>query len=245
MIGHMGRFAKILMLAAAACIVLATVFIGPSAAEGSWSETLGPVYSARALRTVEIEGVRLGQTPEQVAAAMAARGFEHVHADAIGGGYFVAPGNTALQPSYTTVRGRQRVDGIMYHILDNHDPAFIAKRDAILATIGQPTRLWLWTTAEGRRGGSFRVVTDRALIDTVAQSGQCFVLDWRCAALRHTDCRPIVRQVSSPYIDGGYSDSHFSIEINDYSARSRALLRDRAFRTQDTTGAACPVLSIH
>lgn len=245
MITAMGRFAKIWMLGAVACATLVAALIGPSAAQGSWEQVDGPVYSASTLRNIELDGIHLGLTREQVATAMAARGFENLYPDD-DGGVFRSPDGVRIELGYESRGGREIVDSFSYSIFDFRDPNFAARRDAIVASLGPPTRRTRSITEDGRMGATMRFVTDRRLIDEVALAGFCYVTDWRCTALSlHRDCRPTVRQVRSVVIAGGYGDNHVRITVDDYAARSHALLHDRAFLAQDTTGAICLVPSIH
>ena len=246
----MGRFAKITMLAVAACVALAVSLINQSdaqgATQGAWEDLAGPVYSAEMIRAIEVEGVHLGMTRAQAAAALNARGYTLLVLEGDEGDTFrSADDRLSIGLSYAMDRRREVIDHILVSIFTFNDATFAARRDAILAALGEPTRLQRLTTDDGRSHATMRFVTDRALIDEVSLAGSCYG-DWQCqTVVLHDDCRPPVRRVRSTVIDGGYSDSHLYVTIDDYAQRARRLLRDRAFRTQDTAGAICLIPSVH
>jgi hypothetical protein len=244
----MGRSAKLGMLVLIVCTTLAAAMAVPSAAQGTSEEIAGPEHPAAALRAIEIEGIRLGLTPEEATAAMGERGYEHLYPEHDGGGFFRSPDALVrIQLGYAMRNGRELVDHISYYMsapTRGSDSAFLTARGAMLARLGPPTYLHRWVR-DGGVGARFTSVSDRRVLENVAVAGLCFA-DWQCTTvLRGLDCRAPIERVRGVVIDGGYTDFNLFFTIDDYGSRARALLRDRAFREQDTRGATCIAAGIH
>lgn len=248
MIGLMGRFAKILMLAVACVVVAASWAFAPDARGNSQTEMRGPTYSQRALARFEIEGVHVSMPRDQVAATLTSRGYQFRNpggregeghwSNANGNLFlfdFVDRGGVAVVESFVFDRS--------YTWDERHD--LEARRADLLALLGRPTHWVQWRTGFGTIGDYFRYVSDRSQLEHFDAAWSCYAGDWRCDAIEGTDCRPAVRRVRGLVVSGSFTAGGLSVEVSDYSRRASELLRDRAFRRQETAGALCPVFTVH
>lgn len=248
MITAMGRFAKILMLAAVCMVVAGSCVFAPNARGNSQTEVRGPTYSQRALARFEIDGIHLGMSRDEVASTLASRGYQ-----------FRNPGGREGEGHWSNANGNLFLfdflirDGVSVAESFSFDRAYSwderhdleARRTDLIALLGRPTHWVQWRTGLGTIGDHFRYVSDRSQIEHFDTAWSCYAGDWRCDAVWGTDCRPAVRRVRGMVVSGSFTAGGLSIEVSDYGRRSLELRRNRAFRDQDTTGAVCTILSVH
>lgn len=240
----MGRFARIWMLAAVCVVVAATWAFAPDARGSSQTELRGPTYSQRALERFEIDGIHLGMSRDEIASTLASRGYT-----------FSNPGGRQGEGHWSSARGglflfdfveRNGVtvaESFVYDRPYTHEERqdLEARRADLLALLGRPTHWMQWRTGFGTIGDTFKYVSQRSQLPYVDDTWSCY-MNWRCQASQGTDCRPIVRSVRGIVISGSFTAGGLSVEVADHRRRGAEFRRDRAFRTQDATGADCPIL---
>ena len=249
MLQLMGQFAKIWTFALAVAVTLAVVLIEPDAASVTWEEVAGPTYSRQQLRRMEIDGVHLGMSESDVAAALIARGYRFENPSGVegSGSYRSADGKVDFSIGYSEGRGQPEVESFTFmraytveELLDLE-----ARRSDILSILGRPTHWTRWVKADGEIGDRFRYLDDAALLDDIDEASSCYI-NWRCQTMvLHRDCRPYVRRVRGAVITASFIYRGIYIEVDDYRRRSNELRRDPAFRAQDLGDAMCHVPSIH
>jgi hypothetical protein len=246
MITAMGRFAKIWMLAAVFAVVSATWAFAPDARGDPQTEVRGPTYSQRALERFEIEGIHPGMSRDQVASTLGARGYQ-----------FRNPGGREGEGHWTNANGNLFLfdfvnrDGVAvvesfvfdraYTWDERHD--IEARRADLIALLGRPTHWMQWRTSFGTIGDTFSYVSDRSQLPYLDDAWSCH-LNWRCEVQQGTDCRSAVRRVRGFVVSGSFTAGGLSVEVSDYRRRAAEFRPDRAFRTQDATGAYCPILPV-
>lgn len=246
MIAPMGRFARIWMLAAVCVVAAASWAFAPDARGNAQTEVLGPTYSQHALEDFEIDGIHLGMPRDQVASTLADRGYT-----------FRNPGGREGEGHWSSARGElflfdfvERggvtvVESFVYDRPYTYEERqdLDARRADLIALLGRPTHWMQWRTGFGTIGDTFKYVSQRSQLQHVDDAWSCYV-DWRCQAQQGTDCRPAVQRVRGLVVSGSFTAGGLSVEVTDYRRRAAEFRRDRAFRTQDATGAYCPILPV-
>jgi hypothetical protein len=247
MIALMGRFAKLRTVMAALAVTAAGWCIAATASSGAQIEVEGPVYSQRALAQLEIHGIRLGLSRDEVGLILAAQNYRLLNpARQEGGGYWEGPEGRFFF-DFIDRDGLSVVESFTYErFYSTTEMANVeARRAELLTLVGRPTQWTRWVRDSGQISDSFSYVSQRAQLEYLDTAWSCYAGDWRCDALRGDDCRPAVRHVAGIVISGYFTLSGLSVEVSDYRRRSAALRRDPAFRAQDTSGAICPIPMIH
>ncbi len=217
----------------------------------SSSQTLnGPTYSSRTIRRAEIAGIHLGMSPQSVADAMNERRFRFRNPSGIeGAGFYESDDQRIwLSVSYSENDDQPFVQSFIYHVVNysaEQAAAIAERRSELLSLLGEPTLWTRWVNERGEIGDQFVYAPRRQLIEQLAEAQSCYA-NWECVSmLRDVDCRPLVRRVRVPVMQGSFGHRSLSVTVTDYADEARALLGEERFRRRDLSRTACAVPSIH
>jgi hypothetical protein len=210
----------------------------------------GPTYSPAAIRRLEIAGIHLGMSPQDVADAMNARGFRLRNPSGVEGSAFYESDDQRvwITLSYSDRRGKPALKSFSYDVRNysaEEASALADRRAELLMLLGEPTQ---WTKRSNERqeiGDRFVYTSRRQVIEHLNQAASCYA-NWECVSmLQGADCRLLIRQVRAPAIEGGFGYRSLHLTVTDYAERARELLDDDRFRRRDLSQAICAIPSIH
>lgn len=247
MIAPMGRFAKIWMLAAVCVVVAANWAFSPDARGNAQTEVLGPTYTQRALERFEVEGIHVGMPRDEVASALAGRGYTFRNPGGREGeGHWSSADGELFLFDFVDRNGVVVAESFVYDRPYTYEERqdLEARRADLVVLLGRPTHWMQWRTGFGTIGDTFKYVSQRSQLPYLDDAWSCYV-NWRCEAEEGTDCRSAVRRVRGLVVRGSFTAGGLSVEVTDYRRRAAAFRRDRAFLEQDTSGAMCPIIGLH
>lgn len=150
--------------------------------------------------------------------------------------------------SYSENGDQSLLQSFSYYVRDYsaEQAAAIAERRAdLVSLLGEPTLWTRWINERGEIGDRFVYAPQRQLTQHLDGAGSCYA-NWECVSmLRDVDCRPYVRRVHVPIIQGSFGYRSLNVTVTDYAGKARALLDDERFRRRDLSHAVCAIPSIH
>ncbi|MGD9965621.1 MAG: hypothetical protein AB7T59_03810 [Hyphomonadaceae bacterium] len=188
-------------------------------------------------------------TEHEVHEAMSARRFRlHNPTDEKGAGFFISADERVwMLLGYTEGRRDRILTSYTYHVhYTAEDVSDIeARRSDLIGLLGRPTHWVRWTNERNEIGDRFSYVSRRAHVAMLDSAGFCYA-NWECASLfRELGCRPIVRRVRGPVIEGSFGYRMLYLRVHDYGPDARQLQSNTAFRRRDLSNSVCLIPSIH
>lgn len=235
-------------LLAALFVIGSVITLSSSFAQSAPTTLWGRAYSAGDIRRLEVNGLRLGMSRDDVVRVLQARGFyvrlpEQPEWDA----YYSSSNGTIWGTfGFRDARGpTPRLDRFSYYrnLTDREGADVEARRSDLIALVGQPTSLTQWVDG-GQIADRFVLAADHRMVEDIDSdaASRCYV-NWKCYP--ELDCRSVVRRVNGAVAAGGFGAQVLHLTATDYSARSRALLANRQFRERDFSDASCAIMPVH
>jgi hypothetical protein len=207
-------------------------------------EVIGPSYSAGDVRQLNIVGLQLGMTEQEIMASLEERGFGVIAPEQVDWDWrYSLPdqsvwGHFQFSDPATTPRRLERFSVWVRLPPSENVEAHRARLERLVAS----PSLWRQTTYGDRTTAMFAFGPNANATAEIDVAGLCYG-DWRCR--RDLNCVQLVSLVSGAVISGVISSDYLIINANDYEAHANALLQDQSFLNRDYGEAQCAIMSVH